>query len=50
VECFECLYLNVYQPKLQTPGGVVYFLHDHRGNPIPSSAPFRSLGDDYPQG
>ena len=43
VECFDRIYCNVYQPKLQTPGGTVYFLHDHRGNPIPSrrcSAPW----------
>lgn len=46
-ECFDRLYLNVYQPKLQTPGGVVYFLHDHRGNPIPSPALFRPMGDAY---
>ena len=47
VECFDRLYLNVYQPKLQTPGGVIYFLHDHRGNPIPSPALFRPMGDAY---
>src|SRR5438105_7876513 len=47
VECFDRIYCNVYQPKLQTPGGVVYFLHDHRGNPIPSPALFRPMGDAY---
>lgn len=46
-ECFDRLYLNIYQPKLQTSGGVVYFLHDHRGNPIPSPALFRPMGDAY---
>src|SRR5437773_9432456 len=47
VECFDRLYLNVYQPKLQTPGGTIYFLHDHRGNPIPSPALFKPMGDAY---
>ena len=47
VECFDRLYCNVYQPKLQTPGGTIYFLHDHRVNPIPSPALFRPMGDAY---
>ena len=47
VECFDRIYCNVYQPKLQTPGGTVYFLHDHRTNPIPSPALFRPMGDAY---
>ena len=47
VECFDRLYLNVYQPKLQTPGGIIYFLHDHRGNPIPSPALARILRAMY---
>lgn len=40
VECFDRLYLNGYVQNLQTSGGVVFFLHDHRGYPIPSPAPF----------
>jgi hypothetical protein len=32
VSCLDRLYLNGYVNKLQTPGGVVYFFHDHRGN------------------
>jgi hypothetical protein len=36
VDCFDRLYLNGYVPDLHTPGGVVRFLHDHRGNPVPS--------------
>ncbi len=47
VECFDRIYCNVYQPKVQTPGGIVYFLHDHRGNPIPSPALFKPMGDAY---
>ena len=30
VSCLDRLYLNGYVNKLQTPGGVVYFFHDHR--------------------
>ncbi len=47
VECFDRIYLNAYVPKLQTPGGTVYFLHDHRGNPIPSPALFRPMGEGF---
>ena len=47
VECFDRIYCNVDQPKVQTPGGIVYFLHDHRGNPIPSPALFKPMGDAY---
>src|SRR5438132_4088359 len=47
VACFDRLYCNVYQRKLQTPGGTIYFLHDHRVNPIPSPALFRPMGDAY---
>ena len=31
VSCPDRLYLNGYVAKLQTPGGVVYFFHDHPG-------------------
>ena len=31
IECLDRLYLSGYVPGLQTPGGVVCFLHDHRG-------------------
>jgi len=47
VECFDRLYVNAYIPTLQTPGGVVYFLHDHRGHPIPSPALFRPMGEAF---
>jgi hypothetical protein len=38
VDSLDCLYLNGYIPKLQTPGQPVTFLPDHRKNPIPSPA------------
>jgi hypothetical protein len=36
ISCLDRVYLNGYVPRLQTPGGVVYFFHDHRGKPIVS--------------
>ena len=33
ISCLDRLYLNGYVAKLQTPGGVVWFFHDHRGKP-----------------
>jgi hypothetical protein len=34
-------------PKLQTSGGLCYFLHDHLGYPIPSPALFRPMHDRF---
>ena len=36
-----------YVAKLQTPGGVVYFFHDHRGKPIVSPALFEPIGEKF---
>ena len=47
ISCLDRLYLTGYVPKLQTPGGVVYFLHDHRGNPIASPAVFEQIGTKF---
>lgn len=38
VECIDRLYLNVYQPRLQYPGGAAAFLVGHRGARFASSA------------
>jgi hypothetical protein len=38
LECVDRLYLNLYQPKLMWPGGVVGFFKGHRGMPFASSA------------
>ena len=38
VESIDRLYLNVYQPTLQTPGGAFRFFREVRGCPVPSSA------------
>ena len=39
--------MNGYVNKLQTPGGVVYFFHDHRGKPIVSPALFEPIGEKF---
>jgi hypothetical protein len=47
VRCIDRLYLHAYMPKLQTSGGLCYFLRDHLGYPIPSPALFRPLHDRF---
>jgi hypothetical protein len=43
VRCIDRVYLHGYMPKLQTSGGLCYFLHGHLGHPIPSPALFRPI-------
>jgi hypothetical protein len=43
IRCLDRLYLHAYLPKLQTSGGLCYFLRDHRGHPIPSPALFAPM-------
>ncbi len=47
VECFDRMVFNAYVPLLQSGGGVVTFLRDHRGNPIPSPALFAPIGEAF---
>jgi len=47
VRCIDRVYLHGYMPKLQTSGGLCYFLHDHLGYPIPSPALFRPIHDRF---
>jgi hypothetical protein len=47
VSCLDRLYLNGFVNKLQTPGGLVYFFHDHRGKPIVSPALFEPIGEKF---
>ena len=35
VRCIDRVYLHAYMPKLQTSGGLCYFLRDYLGHPIP---------------
>ena len=37
IEGIDRLYLNAYQPRLQTGGGVVGFLREHRGAVVAST-------------
>jgi len=47
ISCVDRLYLNGYVAKLQTPGGVICFFHDHRGKPIASPALFEPIGEKF---
>ncbi len=47
LQCFDRIYLNGYVPTLQVGGQVVTFLTKHLGNPIPSPALFRQIGDRF---
>ena len=47
IECLDRIYLNGYVPKLQVGGQVVTFLTEHLGNPIPSPALFKHIGDRF---
>ena len=37
IEGIDRLYLNAYQPMLQTGGGVAYFFKQHRGAQVAST-------------
>ena len=43
------IFLQAYVPKLQTVGQVCTFLRWQRRFPVPSSAAFGKIGDDYVQ-
>ena len=47
IRCLDRLYLHAYLPKLQTSGGLCYFLRDHLGHPIPSPALFTPMLDRF---
>jgi hypothetical protein len=47
VTCIDRLYLHAYLPKLQTSGGLCYFLQEHLGHPIPSPALFKPIHDRF---
>lgn len=38
LECIDRMYLNVYVPRLQSPGLIAHFFRDHRGMSFVSSA------------
>ena len=47
ISCLDRVYLTGFVAKLQTAGGVVYFLRDHRGKPIASPALFEPIGEKF---
>ena len=47
VRCIDRLYLHAYMPKLQTSGGLCYFLHDYLGYPVPSPALLKPRHDRF---
>ena len=47
VRCIDRVYLHAYMPKLQTSGGLCYFLHDHLGYPVPSPALLKPRHDRF---
>jgi hypothetical protein len=47
IECLDRIYLSGFVNSLQTPGGVIWFLHDHRGMPIASPAVFTRIGERF---
>ena len=47
IRCLDRLYLHAYMPKLQTSGGLCYFLRDHRGHRIPSPALFTPMLEGF---
>jgi hypothetical protein len=47
VRCIDRMYLHAYMPKLQTSGGLCYFLRDYLGHPIPSPALFKPMHDRF---
>jgi hypothetical protein len=47
LDCLDRIYLNAYVNRLQTAGGVAYFLRDHLGNPVPSPALFEKIGNRF---
>jgi hypothetical protein len=47
VRCIDRVYLHAYMPKLQTSGGLCYFLHDYLGYPVPSPALIKPRHDRF---
>jgi hypothetical protein len=50
LECIDRMYLNLYQPRLMYPGGVVGFFRGHRGQPFASSALMDPISKNFVAG
>ena len=47
IDCIDRLYLNAYQPMLQTGGGVSCFFRQHRGAQVASSVLMAPMSADF---
>jgi hypothetical protein len=47
IEGIDRLYLNAYQPRLQTGGGVVGFFREHRGAQVASTTLMAPMSKDF---
>lgn len=47
IECIDRMYLNVYVPQLQYPGGIVGYVHRQLGLPIASTAPLGRMTEAF---
>jgi hypothetical protein len=47
LECLDRVYLNVYQPKLQTPKAAFYFLREHHGVGAVSSRKMKAISERF---
>jgi hypothetical protein len=47
VECIDRMYLNVYVPKLQHPGGLLGYVQRQLDLPIASTAPLAKITDRF---
>ena len=47
IEGIDRLYLNAYQPRLQTGGGVVGFFREHRGAQVASTTLMAPMSQDF---
>src|SRR5215831_11960791 len=50
VECIDRLYLNGYLPSLATGGGLIRFLTEHLGKPIPSPVRLGQITQSWVEG
>jgi hypothetical protein len=47
VECIDRMYLNIFQPKLQYPAGLIGYVQRQLGLPIASTAPLAKITDRF---
>src|ERR1035437_1797101 len=47
VDCIDRMYCNVYIPGLQSPAGLVGYLHKPLGLPVASTAPLANISDRF---